>query len=209
MEQLPTRSRTRLLGISNVTLGQLEELYATLPSNPQWCKIAVSPPPGGTDRLRSFCASTGIVYQGFSLLTPTSRCCGTSESVTSRRDSARPFTSDSSLRRAVGMVALTGTTAPEHMEEASSIFDFDLKDEESSVYRARRRYPAGDGTLVSQGYFFLEAFIVAANIANRRQVALHSRSSRTKARSRDWSGRCLGRRACGARGTSQRASCLA
>jgi diketogulonate reductase-like aldo/keto reductase len=82
-------------------------------------------------RVREFCAASGIVYQGFSLLTA-------NRDVLLHPDVARlaahygvtPGQIVFRFALEVGMIALTGTTSAEHMRADLAAFDLSLTREE-------------------------------------------------------------------------------
>lgn len=127
LEALHREGRVRLIGVSNVTAEQL----ATL------CRFAEVPPAFvqnrcfarlGWDReVREVCRQEGVVYQGFSLLTA------------NRAELASPPVAEIARRhgrtvpqvafrfaRHLGMVCLTGTADPAHMQEDLAVHDFEL-----------------------------------------------------------------------------------
>ena len=61
--------RTRLLGVSNVSLRQLEQLAAAGAERPAFVQNRCFARRGWDRDVRAFCAEQDIVYQGFSLLT--------------------------------------------------------------------------------------------------------------------------------------------
>ena len=109
--------RTRLLGVSNVSLRHLQEMAACaeLPAFVQnRCYARL-----GWDRaVRAFCQEHKIIYQGFSLLTanqevlhhPLIANLATSANAT-------PAQVVFSFARAVGILPLTGTADAEHMKQ--------------------------------------------------------------------------------------------
>jgi diketogulonate reductase-like aldo/keto reductase len=131
MEAAQRAGKVRLLGISNVTLGQLEEVYRTATVKPAVVQNRCFARTGWDREVRQFCAARGIVYQGFSLLTanpevlrhPTVRAVSARAGKTVAQVVFR-FAID------VGMVALTGTTSPRHMAEDLAIDEFALEADE-------------------------------------------------------------------------------
>jgi diketogulonate reductase-like aldo/keto reductase len=110
--------RTRLLGVSNVSLRHLQQLEATgaeLPTFVQNRCFAVR----GWDRpVRAFCVQRGIVYQGFSLLTANVDVLrGPAVAAIAARRQATLAQVAFAFARAVGMLPLTGTSNPEHMRQ--------------------------------------------------------------------------------------------
>lgn len=122
--------RTRLLGVSNVSLRhllQMESVHSELPSFVQNRCFAYT----GWDRdVRAFCADRGIVYQGFSLLTANidvlrhplvgglSRELGVTQPQIIF-----------AFARQVGMLPLTGTTDADHMKQDLTSLSLTLPDE--------------------------------------------------------------------------------
>ena len=110
--------RTRLLGVSNVSLRHLEEMTAHHRETPAFVQNRCFARLGWDRDVRAFCAERGILYQGFSLLTA------------NREVLAHPLVADIAARGgatpaqvvfrfalAVGMLPLTGTSDPRHMEQ--------------------------------------------------------------------------------------------
>ena len=69
MEAIYSSGRARLLGISNVTLKQLQSLCKEARVRPRFVQNRCHAAQGWGRRIRQFCAANGVVYQGFSLLT--------------------------------------------------------------------------------------------------------------------------------------------
>jgi diketogulonate reductase-like aldo/keto reductase len=109
--------RTRLLGVSNVSLRHLQQMAAQgeLPAFVQNRCYAVR----GWDRdVRLFCRERKIIYQGFSLLTANIGVLRHPLVVTlAERAQATPAQVVFSFARTVGMLPLTGTSDPEHMAQ--------------------------------------------------------------------------------------------
>ncbi len=109
--------RTRLLGVSNISLRQLHQMAAhseapAFVQNRCYARL-------GWDRdVRSFCRERGIVYQGFSLLTANVEVLRHSlVTGLAARLSATPAQVVFAFARAVGMLPLTGTSDAEHMKQ--------------------------------------------------------------------------------------------
>jgi diketogulonate reductase-like aldo/keto reductase len=131
MERLHGDGKTRLLGVSNVTLAQLEALYARASVKPAVVQNRCFAAMGWDRDVRRFCAERGILYQGFSLLTanPDVFRFRFVHEIAARRGMTLPQVV---FRFAleVGMVPLTGTTSRAHMEEDLRVYDFALDPEE-------------------------------------------------------------------------------
>lgn len=131
MEQLHTAGKARALGISNVALDQLEQLWDTAKVRPSYVQNRCFARTGWDFRVREFCRRNDIVYQGFSLLTANvnelqreefwqivQRSGGTAAQVVFR------------FAMQVGMLPLTGTTDPAHMREDLAATSIELTAEE-------------------------------------------------------------------------------
>ncbi len=110
--------RARVLGVSNVSLQQLEEMAATHPERPAFVQNRCYARFGWDRQVRRFCHDRGIAYQGFSLLTA-NRGVLTDSLVTgiAARESATPAQVVFRFAAAVGMLPLTGTSDAEHMRQ--------------------------------------------------------------------------------------------
>lgn len=118
--------RTRLLGVSNVSLGHLQQMAAAheLPAFVQnRCYAHL-----GWDReVRKFCNERQIRYQGFSLLTANREVLQHAPLI----DLAGQLEATSaqvvfSFARAVGMLPLTGTSNAEHMRQDLASLNLEL-----------------------------------------------------------------------------------
>src|SRR5262249_46719686 len=69
MEAIHEGGRARLLGVSNVTLEQLQRLCDGARARPRFVQNRCYAVRGWDRAIRAFCAQHGLVYQGFSLLT--------------------------------------------------------------------------------------------------------------------------------------------
>ncbi len=131
MEAIHDSGRTRLLGISNVSLEQLQILCDKSRVQPRFVQNRCFARNGWDRRVRQFCAGNGLVYQGFSLLTANREVLNHPEMVRIARRYGRA-TTQVVFRFAldVGMIPLTGTTDVKHMQLALEVFDFQLAPEE-------------------------------------------------------------------------------
>jgi diketogulonate reductase-like aldo/keto reductase len=108
--------RTRLLGVSNVTLEQLEEMAATEAAAPSFVQNRCFARHGWDREVRAFCRERGIVYQGFSLLTANRNVLSDPlVADIAAREGATPAQVVFRFALAVGMLPLTGTSDPVHM----------------------------------------------------------------------------------------------
>jgi diketogulonate reductase-like aldo/keto reductase len=123
--------RACLLGVSNVSLGQLQLLGDQARVRPRFVQNRCYAARGWDRRVREFCAVHGLVYQGFSLLTANREVLARSELTRIARRHGRTV-AQVVFRFAleVGMVPLTGTTDATHMREDLEVFDFRLGPDE-------------------------------------------------------------------------------
>ena len=142
MEAIHDSGRARLLGVSNVTLEQLQAVCAGRRGCGRGSSRTAATPRRGWDReVRAFCAANGLVYQGFSLLTANREVLAHPELA---RIAARHGRTAAQVvfRFAldVGMVPLTGTTDADHMRADLDVFGFELTaDEVGRIERAGSR----------------------------------------------------------------------
>ena len=131
MEAIHERGKVRWLGISNVTLEQLQILFQKVRVRPRFVQNRCYAVQHWDRRLREFCAAHDIVYQGFSLLTANRDALARPELA---RIAKRHECSISQIvfRFAldVGMIPLTGTTDVAHMRSDIEVFNFRLEREE-------------------------------------------------------------------------------
>lgn len=127
MSELKAAGKVRFLGISNVTLEQLEELWTLVSERPAFVQNRCFARLGWDRAIRFFCRARGVVYQGFSLLTANAEELRSPEFL---RLAARLGKTPAQLvfrfAQQVGMLPLTGTTDPAHMREDLDATAFDL-----------------------------------------------------------------------------------
>jgi len=110
--------RARLIGASNISLQQLEQMKSTQTELPAFVQNRCFASVGWDREVRKFCRERNIIYQGFSLLTANAEVLH------------HPFVRELAARinatvaqiifafaRAVGMLPLTGTSNAEHMQQ--------------------------------------------------------------------------------------------
>lgn len=110
--------RTRLLGVSNVSLEHLEQMAAVHSEPPAFVQNRCYARLGWDRDVRLFCSERKIVYQGFSLLTANAEVLHHSlVADLGARASSTPAQVVFAFARAVGMLPLTGTSNAEHMQQ--------------------------------------------------------------------------------------------
>ena len=131
MEELQAAGRTRFLGISNVALDQLEDLWAHAIVPPAFVQNRCFASLGWDRAVRAFCRAKGIVYQGFSLLTANVRELQHADFLRLvSRVGKTPAQVVFRFAQQVGMLPLTGTTDIEHMREDLEADRFELSEED-------------------------------------------------------------------------------
>jgi diketogulonate reductase-like aldo/keto reductase len=110
--------RTRLLGVSNLSLAHLEQMEAVHAEVPAFVQNRCYARLGWDREVRRFCRERKIIYQGFSLLTANVEVLRDPlvASLTGK-ENATPAQIIFAFARAVGMLPLTGTSNPEHMRQ--------------------------------------------------------------------------------------------
>jgi diketogulonate reductase-like aldo/keto reductase len=106
-----------LVGISNVSVGQVEELVALARVPPAFVQNRCYASTGWDREVRAACAHHGIVYQGFSLLTANRDVVQHHREVRALAVELGVTTAQLvfAFARLRGMLPLTGTTSAEHM----------------------------------------------------------------------------------------------
>jgi diketogulonate reductase-like aldo/keto reductase len=118
MEDLQRSGAARLIGVSNVSADQLEDLCDGASVQPAVVQNRCLTRPHADRAVRDLCAGCGIAYQGFSLLTGNPRMLRSpaAHAVAERLGATLPqVVFRHCLER--GIVVLTGTTSAQHMAE--------------------------------------------------------------------------------------------
>jgi len=118
MERLYESGKTKMIGISNVTAGQLIELCEQANVKPMVVQNRCYAALGWDKEIRTICQARGIIYQGFSLLTANRKVLADPDiHAIARRLSTGPAQIIFRFAMQIGMLPLTGTTSRQHMEE--------------------------------------------------------------------------------------------
>ena len=131
MEAIHASGHARLLGISNVTVEQLQALCEGALVRPRFVQNRCHANRGWDRNVRKYCAANALVYQGFSLLTANRAVLTHPELLRI----ARRYGCDVNqivfrFAIGVGMIALTGTTNSEHMRADLEVFRIELDPDE-------------------------------------------------------------------------------
>ena len=118
MKNARDTGRTRLLGVSNVSVRHLHQMEAMGIELPTFVQNRCYARLGWDRDMRLFCRERKIVYQGFSLLTANVEVLRHPlVNDLARRASATPAQVVFAFARAIGMLPLTGTSDAEHMRQ--------------------------------------------------------------------------------------------
>lgn len=131
MESLSDEGRVRMLGISNVSLEQLQTLCDGARVRPRLVQNRCYALHGWDRDIREFCHAHEMVYQGFSLLTA-NRAALAHPDLTAIAGRHQRTVAQIVFRFAidVGMIVLTGTTSDKHMHDDLEMFQFQLTPDE-------------------------------------------------------------------------------
>jgi diketogulonate reductase-like aldo/keto reductase len=119
--------RTRLLGVSNVSLQHLEQMTAVHSELPAFVQNRCYARLGWDQEVRLFCNQRKIVYQGFSLLTANAEVVH--HPLVARLAAMGNVTAAQvvfAFARTVGLLPLTGTSNAEHMKQDLASFRLEL-----------------------------------------------------------------------------------
>jgi diketogulonate reductase-like aldo/keto reductase len=110
--------RTRLLGVSNVSLPQLEQMAATRAEPPAFVQNRCYARFGWDRDVRKFCRARKITYQGFSLLTANAEVVRHPfVAAIAKRHEATRAQIVFRFAQAIGILPLTGTSDAAHMKQ--------------------------------------------------------------------------------------------
>src|SRR5262245_5713462 len=131
MEELYRAEKTKMIGVSNITAPQLEELCDKAQVRPMMVQNRCFAVLGWDFHVRRICQAQAIIYQGFSLLTA-NRDVLADDAIraTARRVGVGPAHVIFRFAMQLGMLPLTGTTSAQHMKEDLGCDRFDLSTEE-------------------------------------------------------------------------------
>ncbi|MDQ4104597.1 MAG: aldo/keto reductase [Actinomycetota bacterium] len=127
METLHDAGRVRFLGVSNFAPNQLVTLLRAARVRPTFIQNRCYASRGWDASVRAICTSESVTYQGFSILTANERVIGSSlVDDIARRHQRTPAQVILRFALQLGMIALTGTTNPQHMADDLAVYEFEL-----------------------------------------------------------------------------------
>jgi len=119
--------RTRLLGVSNISLAQLQQMARAHAEPPAFVQNRCYAIRGWDRDVRAFCRERNIIYQGFSLLTANIEVLRhPTVAALAAQNNATPAQIIFAFARAVGMLPLTGTTNANHMKQDLASLSLEL-----------------------------------------------------------------------------------
>jgi diketogulonate reductase-like aldo/keto reductase len=118
MEDLYRSGKTKMIGVSNITVSQLALLCEQANVKPMMVQNRCFAALGWDQAVREICRKHSVIYQGFSLLTANTEFLAAPEI----RNIARRLAATSAqvvfrFAMQIGMLPLTGTTSQQHMQE--------------------------------------------------------------------------------------------
>jgi diketogulonate reductase-like aldo/keto reductase len=125
------RGRTRMLGVSNVSLLHLQQMMAIHGEAPAFVQNRCYARLGWDRDVRAFCHEHNIIYQGFSLLTANLEVIR--HSTIARiafAKNASPAQVVFAFARAIGILPMTGTSSEEHMKQDLASRNLSLSEDE-------------------------------------------------------------------------------
>jgi diketogulonate reductase-like aldo/keto reductase len=134
MEGLKDSGRARMIGLSNVSLGQLKAIHERAKLKPEVVQNRCYAARGWDEGVRAFCAANGIVYQGFSLLTANPHVVGSPAAASiAKRLKVQPQQVIFAFSRKLGILPLTGTTDPAHMKDDLEALELKLSGSDAAA----------------------------------------------------------------------------
>ena len=118
MEGIYRSGKTKMIGVSNITAAQLEELCEQAAVKPMMVQNRCYAKYGWDYEVRDICRAHGIIYQGFSLLTANRQFINGPEiRAIANRLATGPEQVIFAFAIQIGMLPLTGTTNEQHMKD--------------------------------------------------------------------------------------------
>jgi diketogulonate reductase-like aldo/keto reductase len=131
MEAIYQSGKTRMIGVSNITAGQLTLLCQRANHKPMVVQNRCYAALAWDKEVREICQTHGVIYQGFSLLTANRQVLTAPEvQQIARRIDATAAQIIFRFAIQIGMLPLTGTTSQQHMIEDLQAEQFMLSSDE-------------------------------------------------------------------------------
>jgi diketogulonate reductase-like aldo/keto reductase len=131
MEALYQSAKTKMIGVSNISAGQLTELCQRADHKPMVVQNRCFAALAWDKQIREICQAHDIIYQGFSLLTANREVLVDPQvQKIARRLGATSAQIIFRFAMQIGMLPLTGTTSQQHMREDLEAERLELSTEE-------------------------------------------------------------------------------
>jgi diketogulonate reductase-like aldo/keto reductase len=131
MEYIHQEGKIKHLGISNVNLKQLKELFMQVKVKPSFVQNRCYAQTGWDTEVRKFCLQNNIKYQGFSLLTANQFVLVDSRvQEIAQKLGKTPEQIIFSFAIQIGMIPITGTSSQIHMQQDLESIGLKLSNEE-------------------------------------------------------------------------------
>lgn len=132
LEGIYRSGKTKMIGISNVSAGQLRLLCEKAVIKPMVVQNRCYAVSGWDQEVREICRANRIIYQGFSLLTANQPILSHPKIwAIAKRLGTGPLQVIFRFAMQIGILPLTGTTSERHMKEDLSVVNFELSPEET------------------------------------------------------------------------------
>ena len=133
MEALHESGQARMLGVSNISLKQLQTLCAEATVRPSFVQNRCYAVQHWDRAIRDYCNAHEITYQGFSLLTANRQALSSPQlAQIAMKHGCTIAQMIFSFALDIGIIPLTGTTNAEHMQGDLRLFDLQLAPEDIS-----------------------------------------------------------------------------
>ena len=133
METIHENGQARLLGVSNISLEQLQSLCEGARVSPSFVQNRCYAVHGWDRAIREFCSTQGITYQGFSLLTANRQALSSPRLAEMAMDHGCTVAElIFGFALEVGMIPLTGTTNADNMRGDLRVFALGLQPDDIS-----------------------------------------------------------------------------
>ncbi len=133
MEDLYEKKFCRAIGVSNIGLSQLQELFVGAKVKPHYVQNRCFARMDWDLQVREFCLSNSIVYQGFSLLTANPWVVSSSNvEFIAEKLGFSPQQIVFRFCKQIGILPLTGTTSEKHMKDDLRLDEFELSSAQMS-----------------------------------------------------------------------------
>lgn len=137
MEELFKFGQTKMIGVSNVGLQHLKQLFEKARVKPRIVQNRCFAVHGWDQEVREYCLANQITYQGFSLLTANQPVLFHPQvAAIAHHLKKTPVQVIFRFAVSIGILPLTGTTDSEHMKQDLEIFHFKLSEDDLKAVAA-------------------------------------------------------------------------